>query len=258
MTTSKSESNATRTEYTVNTIKAANKAAGYRWFDPDSMRFFGTTVLPTVYQGAGGVYFVTSDKDYNGSKKHSVRKFVPETGEVETVGEVASYTYNGAINTAITLAAGDDATSGVRQAGGLAVKRGRGRPRKEPPKVTTTYEPYKPITNLEQFVADLDKHSSDPSLVNQTDAGKLMTKAQRHHYLMERMCSDPAFVTDDEGTNPEVIKVRNEIVKLVHRLGVMNIVFSGDPRGCTVKLIFKDGYTNDWGREGYCVPFRED
>jgi hypothetical protein len=31
-------------------------------------------------------------------------------------------------------------------------------------------------------------------------------------------------------------------------------VFSGDPRGCTVKVVVPSGKTNDWGKEGICVP----
>ena len=31
-------------------------------------------------------------------------------------------------------------------------------------------------------------------------------------------------------------------------------VFQGDPRGNTLKVQVPDGYTNDWGREGICVP----
>lgn len=30
--------------------------------------------------------------------------------------------------------------------------------------------------------------------------------------------------------------------------------FKGDPRGNTLKIIVPDGYTNDWGRTGICVP----
>jgi hypothetical protein len=30
-------------------------------------------------------------------------------------------------------------------------------------------------------------------------------------------------------------------------------IFSGDPRGCVVKLKMPDGRFNDWGREGICV-----
>jgi hypothetical protein len=31
-------------------------------------------------------------------------------------------------------------------------------------------------------------------------------------------------------------------------------VFGGDPRGATIKLKMPDGRTDDWGREGICVP----
>ncbi len=31
-------------------------------------------------------------------------------------------------------------------------------------------------------------------------------------------------------------------------------VFNGDPRGCTVKIQVPSGKTDDWGKEGICVP----
>lgn len=34
-------------------------------------------------------------------------------------------------------------------------------------------------------------------------------------------------------------------------------VFSGDPRGCVLKIQVPSGKTNDWGREGLCVPVRD-
>ena len=33
-------------------------------------------------------------------------------------------------------------------------------------------------------------------------------------------------------------------------------VFSGDPRGCVFKIQVPSGRTNDWGKEGICVPVR--
>lgn len=32
------------------------------------------------------------------------------------------------------------------------------------------------------------------------------------------------------------------------------VVFQGDPRENTVKIVCLDGFTNDWGGEGLCVP----
>lgn len=34
-------------------------------------------------------------------------------------------------------------------------------------------------------------------------------------------------------------------------------IFGGDPRGAVVKLRVPSGATNDWGREGICVPVRD-
>jgi len=31
-------------------------------------------------------------------------------------------------------------------------------------------------------------------------------------------------------------------------------VFNGDPRGCVLMVKLPSGKTNDWNREGYCVP----
>ncbi len=69
---------------TIDQIKAANKAAGYHWFSPETLRFFGSRILPTVY--AGNV-FITSD--FTGfdrtERAYTVRQFIPETGKIDTV-----------------------------------------------------------------------------------------------------------------------------------------------------------------------------
>jgi len=31
-------------------------------------------------------------------------------------------------------------------------------------------------------------------------------------------------------------------------------ILGGDPRGCVVKIKVPDGFTNDFGNEGICVP----
>ena len=45
-----------------------------------------------------------------------------------------------------------------------------------------------------------------------------------------------------------------EMEQIAREIGVAAAVFGGDPRGCTVKLTFADGATNDFGGEGWCVP----
>jgi hypothetical protein len=48
-------------------------------------------------------------------------------------------------------------------------------------------------------------------------------------------------------------RIRTKVIKLCESIGV-SAVFQGDPRGNTLKISVPDGYTNDWGREGICVP----
>jgi hypothetical protein len=72
-------------------IKAASKAAGSHYFEPSTMRFFRSRVLPSVFHGPGGCFFVTSEQ-YTGSthtepRKYTVRKFNVETADVDTVGD---------------------------------------------------------------------------------------------------------------------------------------------------------------------------
>jgi hypothetical protein len=43
------------------------------------------------------------------------------------------------------------------------------------------------------------------------------------------------------------------VEKLCELIGCKPI-FQGDPRGNTLKIQVPDGYTNDWGNEGLCVP----
>lgn len=47
-----------------------NYQQGYHWFDASSMKFFGTRLHADLY---GGCVFVTSDKNYEGVRKYSVR-----------------------------------------------------------------------------------------------------------------------------------------------------------------------------------------
>lgn len=43
-------------------IKRANKAAGLHWFEPETLDFFKSRISGEVYEGPGGVYFVTSER----------------------------------------------------------------------------------------------------------------------------------------------------------------------------------------------------
>jgi hypothetical protein len=77
--------------WTIPRIKAANRAAGFHWFDEDTLAFFDSRVEDAVYEGPGGVFFVSSEQFHgsdgdSGPRRWTVRRFDPETADIETVG----------------------------------------------------------------------------------------------------------------------------------------------------------------------------
>jgi hypothetical protein len=96
--------NATDKTWTVNAIRDAMNERGSCWWDRSSMKFFGTRVLPNVYQGVGGVYFVTSEQPPHGERGFVVREFVPATCDIKTHGDLASMTRTEAVREANRLA----------------------------------------------------------------------------------------------------------------------------------------------------------
>lgn len=72
-------------------IRHANEDAGLYWFSPATLRFFRSRVSAAVYQGTGGIYFVTSEQGPNMSREYSVRRFDPAIGGVDTHGEFQAY-----------------------------------------------------------------------------------------------------------------------------------------------------------------------
>ena len=63
--------------FSIEDVKRANRDAGYHYFSADTMRFFGSRVLPTVYAGR---LFITSERsgfDHYSPRKYTVREFDP-------------------------------------------------------------------------------------------------------------------------------------------------------------------------------------
>src|ERR1700689_5396413 len=78
--------------WTIADIKQANRAAGWHFFERATMRFFGSKILPYAYCGPNGVYFVTSEQFHPSQgqpmpRKYTVRRFNPETADVDTIGK---------------------------------------------------------------------------------------------------------------------------------------------------------------------------
>lgn len=77
--------------FNIDEIKRANRDAGYHFFSPDTLRFFGSRILPAVI---GGRFFVTSEQrgfDAADGRGYTVREFMPD-GSIETIGELNDYT----------------------------------------------------------------------------------------------------------------------------------------------------------------------
>jgi len=72
----------------VHEIKQANRAAGYHFFEPSTMRFFRSRVGDTVY---GGRYFVTSEQfDWSSPRLYTVR-VANDDRTIDDVGGFQAY-----------------------------------------------------------------------------------------------------------------------------------------------------------------------
>lgn len=82
--------------WSIESIKTANHNRGRYFFSPGAMRFFASRVSSFVAEGPGGVYFVTSEQFRPSSgpaadRLYTVRRFFPETGEVEEASEFQAF-----------------------------------------------------------------------------------------------------------------------------------------------------------------------
>jgi len=227
---------------TINDIQARMRAAGSHWWDPDALAFFQSRVESPVYNGPGGVYFVSSEQGPDGVRRYTVRSFNTATDEIDTAGKFQGFrSRNDAMAAALEASEGDHSAD-----------------------VHVRLEAHRPVKPADQFAHDIEVHTGKKP--RSVDVVELVCAARQMHRLREDQCN---------GTNP-CADARHELapedcpacdgtgVALMGRakfrceraaLAVgAEAVLSGDPRGCVFKLKFPDGATNDWGREGWCVP----
>ena len=100
----------TRARLTLADLRRANREGGGCWFEPSTMRFFRSRILPTVYQGPGGVFFVSSEQfDDASPRNYTVRQFEPTSGAICTFGPFNELGRGAAITLAKRAASGDEA-----------------------------------------------------------------------------------------------------------------------------------------------------
>lgn len=203
--------------WTINAIRDANRDAGYHWFDSDTLRFFASKVYGRVYQGENGIYFVSSEKSGfdDEARQYKVRVFNPDTSNVDTYGDrESSYKDRPSAERAAIRAAGRNCE--------------------------VHYEDFVAPTAADDLLRALAAESAA------FDLGKvqqLIQLAKRHHRGAERECNEGG----DHTTATE-----KKIVALLAGSGI-GAIFSGDPRGCTVRLKMPSGRTNDFANTGWCI-----
>lgn len=83
-------------------LRALNRKNGGCWFEPGTMRFFGTRICGDVQFGR---FFITSEQPPHGPRQYSVRSF-NETGDVETEGEFGKFETQAQAQSALRKIAG--------------------------------------------------------------------------------------------------------------------------------------------------------
>lgn len=78
--------------FSITEIKRANKEGGFHFFDKSTMEFFNSKVYPHVYDGPGGIYFVTGEKMREHSHlRYTVRRFHPLDGHISNCSVFGEY-----------------------------------------------------------------------------------------------------------------------------------------------------------------------
>ena len=76
---------------TITEIKEANKAAGFHFFERDTVRFFRSKICSEVYDGPRYSFFVTSEIGPDEIQRYTVRRYNHETHNVGTEGPFHKY-----------------------------------------------------------------------------------------------------------------------------------------------------------------------
>lgn len=96
-----------------------------------------------------------------------------------------------------------------------------------------------------EFVYAMAKHST----ATMAQLQRLLRYGATYARFATDACNRQLTVAEERKWN----NVRGRINIICDRFGC-TVHYQNDPRGCTVKVVVPDGYTNDFGNEGICVP----
>jgi hypothetical protein len=119
----------------------------------------------------------------------------------------------------------------------------------------------------EEFVSLIAQHSGDTWKNGQRlqaisvfqFAEKLMRYGATLGRIAENQCNGYQtydFQWNERAEARDAVKekrIQKKVTELCALFGCVPI-FQGDPRGHTLKIACRDGFTNDWGKEGISVP----
>jgi hypothetical protein len=119
-----------------------------------------------------------------------------------------------------------------------------------------------------EFIHLIMKHTTVPEGEAQRAALKLLRYGATYSRIQEFECNAPdakygqdeynkrmqeRWEREQERNEKKEARITELVTQVCKSIGC-EPVFQGDPRGATIKVKMPDGYTNDWGREGICVP----
>jgi hypothetical protein len=119
-----------------------------------------------------------------------------------------------------------------------------------------------------EFIHLMMKHTTVPEGEAQRAALKLLRYGATYSRIQEFECNAPdarygqdeynkrmqeCWDRERERLEKREARITEQMKELCKAIGC-EVILQGDPRGSTVKIRVPDGFTNDWGREGICVP----
>lgn len=103
----------------------------------------------------------------------------------------------------------------------------------------------------DEFVAVLAREATGKTIREIITAAGILCRLGRAYLRLQEIDCNTGLSDRERATES---RVESRIRATAATIGVSAVRFGGDPRGATVKLVLPSGLTNDWCREGWCVP----
>jgi hypothetical protein len=108
----------------------------------------------------------------------------------------------------------------------------------------------------EEFLARLQDEFPEKSFREVLEAGRLILRhSATYARIQETWCNEEMDDARTKQMEAKEARLEARLQEICQSLSPDCAPdFQGDPRGTTVKIKLPSGYTDDWGRTGFCVP----